>query len=143
MKVTLTVWLLLGVQSNLQIHVSHTIKIVNCDVHLSGEGALNSTTAPTTVVGDSDVSNFDEQTEKWVCIDRVTLNLNDTAILLRGHCLTNKHVSFAWALLKKQFPSINGLKLALVAERHGKVLPSNGVQILLDHDNVIHNGLLQ
>ena len=44
-------------------------------------------------------------------------------------------MSFAQALLNKQFPSINGLKSALVAERHGKVLPPNGLQILLVHGN--------
>ena len=60
---------LLGVQSNLPIHVSYMIKM-----DLSYEGALISTTAPIIVVGDSDVSNSDEQTEKWVCLDKVILS---------------------------------------------------------------------
>jgi len=78
------------------------------------------------VVGDPNDSDSDEQNEVWVCLG--SLNLDYKAILLDGHCLTDKHIALAQALLKKQFPSINGLKSTLVAERHGKVLPSNGLK---------------
>ena len=36
------------------------------------------------------------------------MNLNDKAILLGGYCLTDKHISFAQSLLKKQFPLLLG-----------------------------------
>jgi len=45
--------------------------------------------------------------------------------------VTGKYIAFAQALLRKQFPSINGLKSTFVAQQYGKVLPSNELQILL------------
>jgi len=119
--------------------IGDTLKPTNTCIDKDGEihptADETTTGASAIVVGDSNVSDSDEQLEAWVCLDRVTLNLNDKAVLLDGHCLTDKHISFAQALMKKQFPSINGLKSTLVAERHGKVLPPNGLQILLVRGN--------
>jgi len=50
---------------------------------------VNFATTPAIVVGDLKPSDSDEQVEKWICLERVTLDLNDKAILLGEHCLTD------------------------------------------------------
>ena len=68
-------------------------------------------------------------------LERVVLKLDDRNILLNGLCLNDKHMSYMQLLLKRQFSSVLGLKSTLIAERHGGVLPQNGLQVLLVRDN--------
>jgi len=73
--------------------------------------------------------------ENWVVLERVVLKLSDRNILLNDLCLNDKHIFYVQLLIKKQFPSVLGLKSTLIAERHGKVLPQHGLQVLLVRDN--------
>ena len=76
-----------------------------------------------------------ECNDAWVMLERVVIKLDDRNILLNGLCLNDKHMSYMQLLLKRQFSSALGLKSTLIAERHGGVLPQNGLQILLVRDN--------
>ena len=100
----------------------------------------NETANETIVVQQQDyVASAGEQVtecnDTWVMLERVVLKLDDRNILLNGLCLNDKHMSYMQLLLKRQFSSVLGLKSTLIAERHGGVLPQNGLQVLLVRDN--------
>ena len=76
-----------------------------------------------------------EYNDTWIRLDRIVLKLDNKNILLNGLCLNDKHISYMQLLLKRQFSSVLGLKSTLIAERHGGVLPQNGLQVLLVRDN--------
>ena len=100
----------------------------------------STTTNETIVVQQQDcIASAEEQVteynDTWVMLERVVLKLDDRNILLDGLCLNDKHMSYTQLLLKRQFSSVLGLKSTLIAEKHGGVLPQNGLQVLLVRGN--------
>ena len=70
---------------------------------------------------------------KWVTFEHGYLTVTDKHILESGKCLTDKHIDFACALIKKQFPHIGGLQSILL--QSSKIHPAltiskDAIQIL-------------
>ena len=53
----------------------------------------------------------------WLHMDGLVLSQLEKELLRDGKWLNDKHINFAQALLKKQFPSIDGWKLTLQQEK--------------------------
>lgn len=73
----------------------------------------------------------DDTTSKpWLTLNGIDLSEADRDIILSGECLTDKHMDFAQALLKKQFGSIAGLKSTLVLPKLQQNSPYHGSEVL-------------
>ena len=67
-----------------------------------------------------------EDSKVWVQLDGTVLSQTEKDQLCNGEWLTDRHVNYAHALLKKQFPHIDGLKNTLLIQKKLK----RGVQIV-------------
>ena len=76
----------------------------------------------------------------WISINaHYHLNEEDKSVISSGGQLTDKHINFALEILKKQFPSLNGLRCTLLlAKQNGISMlnsPSNYLQIVHARNN--------
>lgn len=55
--------------------------------------------------------------EEWVRCGSIILSKHDKEIISSGQRLTDKHINFAHSLLKRQFPSLEGLQSNLYQNR--------------------------
>ena len=74
----------------------------------------------------------------WLALDhpKLTLTEEDKRIIFEGDELTDKHINFAQALIKKQFNNIYGLTLAF------RFSASRGATFSADHPalQIVHTG---
>ncbi len=61
--------------------------------------------------------NGTEDTSEWLRCDGAFLTNYDRKILVTGQKLTDQHINFAQALLRLQFPTLNGLQSTLYQSR--------------------------
>jgi len=81
------------------------------------------------VVISSDEESADEG--KW--LPELFLRADDKKLIETGDWLTDRHITAAQVLLKKDFPHVDGLQVTLLAETGGwNILVNEGVQILND-----------
>lgn len=75
---------------------------------------------------------------KWLKIGRAWLEIEDKTILLQGNYLNDRHINYAQALLKEQFPKLKGLHstLQIVA------LPDNNDAIQIIHCKERHHWMV-
>ena len=65
----------------------------------------------------------------WLTLNNINLSSADKDILTAGDELTDMHIDFAQAILKKQFPELSGLHLTLLIPRYS-ITSSPALQIL-------------
>ena len=74
--------------------------------------------------------------EEWVRCGSIILSKHDKEIISSGQRLTDKHINFAHSLLKRQFPSLEGLQSTLYQNRAHKYSSSrSALQIIHSHGN--------
>ena len=67
----------------------------------------------------------------WICINaRYHLNEEEKSVISSRGQLTDKHINFALEILKKQFPSLNGLRCTLLLAKQ------NGISMLNSPNHV-------
>ena len=63
--------------------------------------------------GSSDEDGSSSDKDRWISFWRINLNNSDKWALMSGLELDDQHIDFAQELLRKQFPSLQGLRSAL------------------------------
>ena len=67
----------------------------------------------------------------WIAFGRKVLTETDKEIVRLGELLTDKHMNFAQALIKKQFNDLSGLHCTLmISHLHAPMVSENVLQIL-------------
>ena len=77
---------------------------------------------------------IEEDSNRWVQLDGTVLSQTEKDQLCNGEWLTDRHVNYAHALLKKQFPHIDGLKNTLLIQKKQEKI-KRGVQIVHTQGN--------
>ena len=68
--------------------------------------------------------------EMWLQLDTNSLSQHERKELCDGKRLTDLHINYAQALLKKQFPTLEGLQSSLLQRKKPKSKISHGLQII-------------
>ena len=76
-----------------------------------------------------DNDNKDAEEEEWLSFQNILLTNSDRLVLMSGSELNDKHINFAQELLRKQFPSLHGLRSSLSPIVNIGVWVDNYVQI--------------
>ena len=63
----------------------------------------------------------------WLSLNHIDLSVDDKEIVVEGKQLTDKHINYAQAILKKQFDWLSGLHSTLVLWKLANALASNDV----------------
>ena len=77
---------------------------------------------------------IEEDSKGWVQLDGIVLSQTEKDQLCNGEWLTDMHVNYAQALLKKKFPHIDGLKNTLLIQKKQERI-KQGVQIIHTQGN--------
>ena len=72
--------------------------------------------------------------DSWLQLDGLTLSQFDRNALCDGKRLNDNHINLSQALLRKQFPSIDGLKLTLLQTKQQTKI-KHGLQIIHSRGN--------
>lgn len=56
--------------------------------------------------------------DTWLKLGKAVLNQSDKKLLQNGERLNDHHINYAQAMLKKQFPGLEGLQLTLLQEKN-------------------------
>ena len=79
--------------------------------------------------------NADPAQASWLQLDGNTLSQFDKNELCEGKQLNDNHINYAQALLKKQFPSLEGLQLTLLQNKRPKKKVARGLQVIHSRNN--------
>ena len=79
------------------------------------------------------ISSDEESADEGKWLPELFLRADDKKLIETGDWLTDRHITAAQMLLKKDFPHVDGLQVTLLAETGGwNILVNEGVQILND-----------
>ena len=71
----------------------------------------------------------------WLSLNHIDLSTDDKEIVVEGKQLTNKHINYAQAILKKHFDQLSRLHSTLFLSKLANALVSNDVQVIHSRTN--------
>ena len=91
---------------------------------------------PDVITVEDVVFNSENVPAPWLSLNQISLSIADKEIVVEGKQLTDKHINYAQAILKKQFEKLSGLHSTLVLSKLTNALPSNdAMQIIHSRTN--------